>query len=130
MQILAETRSDKLQTLEPVIFVRLELVAGWMFALISAREIAVTGARLMVMQRGKVLAAEKAGKLKTVSQMAAIFTILASLMFREAGITPWWLERSWHSGIDALMLCTVGLTLFSGVTYFWNNRRAFRPAAG
>lgn len=112
------------------VFARMDIVAVWMFGIIAAREVAVTVARLMAMRRGKVLAAEKAGKWKTVSQMAAIFIILASLMFREAGVKAWWLERSWHVGIYALMLGVVGLTLFSGVSYFWNNRQVFRPAAG
>ena len=113
-----------------VAFIRMHIVEDWMVLLILGREIMVTGVRLFALTRGKVLAAEKAGKHKTVSQIVAIFSILGFLIFKEiltvfaqwsAGIEQWW-----RCAIDILMLITVALTLVSGVSYLWNNRKLIR----
>ena len=45
------------------IFMQLQLIAVWMFAVIFAREVIVTGLRLFALRRGIALAAEAAGKL-------------------------------------------------------------------
>lgn len=107
-------------------FVRMRIVADWMVLLILGREILVTGFRLYAVKKGKVLAAEKAGKHKTVSQVVAIFSILGFIIFREylTGMSKWSLttESWWRGGIDVLMLVTVCLTVISGISYFWNNR--------
>src|SRR3989338_2418160 len=107
-------------------FVRMHIVADWMVVLILGREIVITGLRLFAMTKGKILAAERAGKHKTVSQIVAIFSILGFLIVREflTSISRWspFVEIWWRAGIDVLMLITVGLTLISGLAYFWNNR--------
>lgn len=112
------------------IFVRMHIVAAWMFYLIFIREVVITGSRFYAMGQGRVLAAEQAGKWKTVLQIAAIFAILGFLVVREAG-TPWGATgrvlRAWSGGIDVLMILTVALTLFSGASYLWNNRKNFYP---
>ena len=110
-----------------VAFVRMHLVADWMVVVILGREILVTGLRLFALSKGKVLAAERAGKHKTVSQIVAIFAILGFLIFRELLVSfsqwPQGIEAWWRSGIEALMLATVALTLISGMSYLWNNRK-------
>src|ERR1700733_13732122 len=45
------------------------VIAWWMFIVIAIREIAVTISRLINRHQGHVLAAEKAGKFKTVTQI-------------------------------------------------------------
>lgn len=104
-------------------------VAPWMFYIIAGREILVTVSRLFLMKKGKVLAAEKEGKLKTVLQMAAIIWILGfTLLQKSAGDPSSWVHQQltlyWVYIItQLLMFCAVGLTLYSGLKYFWNNRK-------
>lgn len=108
-------------------FVRMQIVADWMVVVILGREIIVTGLRLFAITKGKVLAAEKAGKHKTVSQIVAVFSILGFIIFKEAltALDQWSLniETWWRCSIDVLMLITVSLTLISGISYLWNNRK-------
>lgn len=108
-------------------FVRLQIVDDWMVVLILGREIIVTGLRLFALSKGKILSAERAGKHKTVSQIVAIFSILFFLIFKEM-LSSWgrWsstVEVWWRFSIDILMLITLALTLISGLSYLWNNRK-------
>ncbi len=108
------------------IFAQMGLIPLWMFFIIFAREALVTGSRLLAMRRGKVIAAEKAGKCKTVSQIVAISVILISIILQRSIATTRWTESIlmfWQYGIFGLMLITVILTLYSGILYFWHNRK-------
>ena len=105
------------------VFMRMQIVAEWMFVVIFIREITVTGSRFLAMKRGRVLAAELTGKWKTVLQTFVIFVILNFILFYKAGLAYGWISQGWACGIYILMLLTVGLTLLSGLTYFWNNRK-------
>lgn len=114
------------------IFAQRQLIPYWMFYLIFAREVIVTGSRLKAIGKGKVLAAEMAGKFKTLAQLFAIWIILLFMVFLESGGTM--LQASYRQGwslvITALMVFTVILTIVSGVSYFWNNRKIILyPAA-
>jgi CDP-diacylglycerol--glycerol-3-phosphate 3-phosphatidyltransferase len=108
-------------------FVQMQLVHSWMVVLILSREIIITSIRLFALKKGRVLAAERAGKHKTVSQMVAIFLILIYLIFKEIMIRFF----SWNSGLEVsfsvaifiLMSITVVLTLISGISYLWRNRK-------
>lgn len=108
-------------------FVQMQLVDAWMFMIIVSREILITSLRLFALNKGKVLSAAKAGKHKTVSQMAVIFLILGFVVFKEIMLTfftwnPAW-ENFFRQGIYVLMLVTVALTLYSGLSYLWDNRK-------
>lgn len=108
-------------------FVQMQLIAAWMFVFIISREILITSLRLFALNKGKVLAATKAGKQKTVSQMTAIFLILGFIVVKELMLAfytwnPAW-ERVFRQAIFVLMLVTVGLTLYSGLSYLWDNRK-------
>ena len=107
-------------------FVEMQLVAAWMVLLIFSREIIITGLRLFAVSRGKVLAAEAAGKHKTVSQMVAIFSILLFIIFREIMQKyfswPDHIGNYFYLGIWILMLITVSLTLISGISFLWRQR--------
>ncbi len=108
-------------------FVQLQLIEAWMFMIIVSREILITSLRLFALNKGKVLAATRAGKHKTISQMLVIFTILGFVLLKEVMLTyftwdPDW-EKFFRQGIYILMLITVGLTLYSGLSYLWNNRK-------
>ena len=110
------------------IFVLMEIIAQWMFYIIFAREFIVTGSRILAMKKGKILAAERAGKYKTLLQSFAVFIILIFILLQKAGLTLYWTEAFkslWFIGIYILMLLTVSLTLFSGISYLWHNRKEF-----
>jgi CDP-diacylglycerol--glycerol-3-phosphate 3-phosphatidyltransferase len=108
-------------------FIQMQLIDAWMFVIIFSREILITSLRLFALNKGKVLAATKMGKHKTLSQMAVIFAILGFIVLKEVMLrfftwNPYW-ERLFRLGIYLLMLITVGLTLYSGVSYLWENRK-------
>lgn len=108
-------------------FVQMQLIDAWMFVIIIAREILITSLRLFALNKGKVLSASKSGKHKTLSQMVVIFFILGFVVFKEAMLTfstwnPGW-EKTFQQGIYVLMLFIVGLTLLSGLSYLWENRK-------
>src|SRR5450432_3214154 len=60
-------------------------VAAWMVIVIVARELAITGLRLLAASKNVVLAAEKFGKHKTISQIVAIISILVLKSYPEWG---------------------------------------------
>jgi len=108
-------------------FVQLQLIDAWMFVIIVSREILITSLRLFALNKGKVLSAARAGKHKTVLQMTVIFTILGFIVLKEIILkyytwNPAW-EKIFRQGIFFLMLITVGLTLYSGLSYLWGNRK-------
>ena len=108
-------------------FVQMQLIEAWMFVIIISREILITSLRLFALNKGRVLAATKVGKHKTASQMVVIFAILVFIVLKEVMLrfftwNPYW-ERLFRSGIYILMVLTVCLTLYSGVSYLWNNRK-------
>jgi len=108
-------------------FVQMQLIEAWMFMIIVSREILITSLRLFALNKGKVLSAARAGKQKTVSQMFVIFSILVFIVLKEAMLTyyiwnPEW-EKFFRDGIFILMIITVALTLYSGLSYLWENRK-------
>ncbi len=111
-------------------FVQMQLVPAWMVVIIIVRESVITGLRFLAIRRGTVLAAENAGKHKTISQMLTIFVILIFLLVRETGLRFSFWREAWNSAfhivILALMSTAVILTILSGCSYFWKNRRLIR----
>lgn len=108
------------------IFMSVHLIPPWMFVLIFIREAVVTASRLYAMRRGEVLAAETAGKIKTVLQLSAVFVILFFMISQESARYLAWdstLNVRLYGGIYILMLAVVSVTLFSGISFLWNNRR-------
>ena len=105
------------------------LVQAWMVLVIVAREFLVTGLRLLAVQQGVVLRAERLGKHKTVSQMVTIIFILLGLAAREDwncfGLEPQRFNVIFSRSAFGLMLLTVGLTLLSGIVYFYKNGERF-----
>jgi CDP-diacylglycerol--glycerol-3-phosphate 3-phosphatidyltransferase len=101
-------------------------VAAWMVIVIVARELTITGLRLLAASKNVVLAAENFGKHKTISQIVAINAIL---ILNASGEWPPELEKflkAWVPAVAAFMLwLTVILTATSGVIYLWRNRRLF-----
>jgi len=102
-------------------FVEMGLVPAWMVVLIISRELIITGIRLFAATKNKILAAERAGKHKTVSQFIAIFTVLFFIIFKEAGMG----EYCFRQLIFILMAITIALTLISGLSYLARNKDLF-----
>ena len=111
-------------------FIQLRLVPAWMVLVIVLRELLITGVRLYAASRGLVLAAERQGKNKTVSQMATIVLILSVLVIRE--VTPGGLAPRVDVALQQLILVSlwiaVLLTLVSGGSFFWRHRGVLRDA--
>jgi CDP-diacylglycerol---glycerol-3-phosphate 3-phosphatidyltransferase len=98
-------------------------VAAWMVIVIVARELAITGMRLLAASKKIVLAAENLGKLKTIFQIITIIALLITDAVNEW--TPWLqdLFRPWVAGFAEIALwLTVALTAVSGLVYVWHNR--------
>ena len=100
------------------------IVAGICVAVILARELIVSGFRMIAAGRGIVLAADKLGKLKTVFQDASIALILAGMAFigYEAGVVIA------AVGIFCFYICSV-LTVVSGVNYVVRNKQVLSEEA-
>src|SRR5580698_8641650 len=60
-------------------------IEAWMVVIVVARELAITGLRLLAASKNLVLAAEGFGKHKTISQIVAILAILISHSYTEWG---------------------------------------------
>ncbi|MCX5680722.1 MAG: CDP-diacylglycerol--glycerol-3-phosphate 3-phosphatidyltransferase [Candidatus Omnitrophica bacterium] len=109
-----------------IVFVRMNIVADWMVILIFTREILITGLRIFALTKDKIIAAERAGKHKTVSQIVAIYIILGFIIFKRSvlALSGWTtaIDQWWSVGINVTMLVTVALTLISGFSYLWTNR--------
>jgi CDP-diacylglycerol--glycerol-3-phosphate 3-phosphatidyltransferase len=101
-------------------------VAAWMVIIIVARELAITGLRLLAASKNIVLAAERFGKHKTISQIVAIIALLVTDAKNE---WPAWLQNifgAWTTPFSATALwLTVALTASSGVIYLWRNRALY-----
>jgi CDP-diacylglycerol--glycerol-3-phosphate 3-phosphatidyltransferase len=128
---LLDPIADKVLVLAAFLsFVEMHLIWAWMVVVIIIRELLITGLRILAITRGKVLAAGLAGKHKTVSQMLTIFFILIVLVVREIGIEQaFWnnhIEKTVNQGIILLMFITVMLTVSSGFSYMWVNRKIIK----
>lgn len=110
------------------IFWWMMLLPAWMFLIILFREVFITGFRLFAVKKGKVLAAEKAGKYKTVAQIFAIIFTLFFIVLKETQYSVGWSDQTqlnWEYSIYTLMLIAVSFTLVSGVMYLRDNRKVF-----
>ena len=108
------------------VLAHIDMIAWWMFIVIAIREILVTASRLVAMRQGQVLAAERAGKIKTVMQIVAVSFILIYLVAQQSEFCSFWfynIQRIWLGVNYALMLAVVVLTVYSGVEYFRNKAR-------
>lgn len=131
--ILMDPLADKILTCSALIaFVELRQIEAWMVVLIVARELAITGLRLLAASKNIVLAAERFGKHKTISQMTAIIAILVMLSFEQWGVVGkvtfgWAIAGKAWIGWFAPFACWVMvlLTAFSGGMYLWRNRALY-----
>jgi CDP-diacylglycerol--glycerol-3-phosphate 3-phosphatidyltransferase len=108
--------ADKLLiTAALIALVSLDRVAAWVAMVIIAREFAVSSLRVAAAQQGAIIPASVLGKVKTVTQVAAVMALIA------APDT----DAAW---VQALVYVTVVATVGSGVDYFLNVRREIEAA--
>lgn len=98
-------------------------VEAWMVVIIVARELAITGLRLLAASKNVVLAAERYGKHKTISQIVAIIALLVL----DAHVEWWpWLQAVfmyWLVPFTRIALyLAVTLTAISGWLYLRRNQ--------
>lgn len=111
-----------------VLLTELGLIPAWIVILILTREFLVTGLRLLASAEGVVLAAENLGKYKTTAQIVTVIYFLVYLASSEAALG--WLKPFFdayyfgpqHLG-NALIWLSLILTMWSGFSYVWKNRR-------
>jgi CDP-diacylglycerol--glycerol-3-phosphate 3-phosphatidyltransferase len=131
--ILMDPLADKVLICSAFIaFVELEWMAAWMVVVVVARELTITGLRLLAASKNVVMAAERYGKHKTISQIVAVIAILIShaheswgaigqpFHFDLLGFGPWIV---WFSTLAKWV--AVILTFYSGSVYLWKNRELF-----
>ena len=114
----ADPLADKLLVMTALIFLTgFQVVPAWMTAVIVIRELAITGLRTLIVENnGQVLAAQMPGKIKTFSQMFAIFFLyLKDVPFVAMGLPIG----------EILLWLAVIFTIYSGIDYFWQNRSVF-----
>src|SRR3974390_2237193 len=131
--ILMDPLADKIMVCSAFIaFVGLNWIPAWMVVIIVARELAITGLRLLAASKNAVLAAEGYGKHKTISQIVAIISILVLASYEQWGVpgravfgltvfgAPW---VKWFAQMSVWV--AVGLTFVSGWLYLWRNRALY-----
>jgi CDP-diacylglycerol---glycerol-3-phosphate 3-phosphatidyltransferase len=121
---LMDPLADKLLIVAALVsLVSLGRLAAWVAMVIIAREVAVTGLRVVAAEQGVVISASWLGKVKTILQVAAVFALI--------------LWESAPLGVDLLVYAAVAATVVSGADYFLGlrrrieeerERRARRPA--
>jgi CDP-diacylglycerol--glycerol-3-phosphate 3-phosphatidyltransferase len=113
---LMDPIADKLLIIAALVaLVSLDRLAAWVAMVIIARELTVTVTRMQATQHGVVIASNWWGKAKTITQVAAIFFLIA------IGHPP----PAW---VDGLVYGMVAITIVSGVDYFFGLRRVLREA--
>lgn len=131
--ILMDPLADKILTCSALIaFVELRRIEAWMVVIIVARELAITGLRLLAASKNVVLAAEGFGKHKTISQMTTIVAILVTMSLPQWGVVGDYTfgipvaGRPWVAWVGEISKwATVVLTLLSGGIYLWRNRAVY-----
>ncbi len=103
--------ADKLLVITSlVIFCSMGRIPAWSVVIVIARELAITSLRTMAALEGTVMAADKYGKIKTISQMVAI-----SAMHFET-IVPIIMA------VNIVYYFSIFMTVLSGMNYFIKNK--------
>lgn len=104
--------ADKLLVISVMlVYVDFGLMPAWAAIVVVARELCVTGLRLVAVEGGKVIAAAWSGKVKTASTMIGFCVMM--LPMPEAVYTVCW-------------VVVVLTTVYSGVEYFVKNASVFK----
>ncbi|MCI6859635.1 MAG: CDP-diacylglycerol--glycerol-3-phosphate 3-phosphatidyltransferase [Clostridia bacterium] len=93
--------------------------------IVIGREFMVAALRQLAATKGVVIAADKLGKYKTVSQMVALTGfLLYSLLMTEIGVCTFNTVLMWVCNV--FLGVSVLLTIISGINYMSKNKEAFK----
>lgn len=95
-------------------------VPAWMVCIIVGREIAVTGLRNIIAEKGEDISASNLGKYKTGFQIAAIIPLLIHYPF--FGLNP-------HAIGTFFLWGALAFTIWSGASYFFRFRMLLQTKA-
>ena len=125
--ILMDPLADKILICSAFIaFIERGWISSWMVIVIVARELAITGLRLLASSKHVVLAAERYGKHKTISQITATISILVLASYPAWGHWASVLFGFWVPAFTSIATwVAVVLTMSSGGLYLWRNRALF-----
>ncbi|MBU1121417.1 MAG: CDP-diacylglycerol--glycerol-3-phosphate 3-phosphatidyltransferase [Candidatus Omnitrophota bacterium] len=106
-------------------FLQVGIINAWMVSVIMLREFIITGLRFYGLSKGIVLEAQTLGKHKTVSQIIGIVLIFITLILSKVtdSSTVYFL---YYKLVPAVMWYVVVITLFSGISYLWTNRKTIK----
>ncbi|MDR1521651.1 MAG: CDP-diacylglycerol--glycerol-3-phosphate 3-phosphatidyltransferase [Streptococcaceae bacterium] len=118
----ADPLADKMLIMAAfIVLIELKQVSAWIVAIIVIRELAVTGLRLLVVEKkGEVLGAAWPGKIKTITQMLAIIFLLLHNL-------PMAFVTNLPIG-EILLYIALTFTIYSGVDYFVKNKEVFKES--
>jgi CDP-diacylglycerol--glycerol-3-phosphate 3-phosphatidyltransferase len=128
---LADPIADKILVLGALIactHIRWLSIPVWAVFLIIVRELTMGGLRALAGAQGRVLAADRWGKLKMVVQSGSAIAILLLLVLSDTvglPLPPQLLRLPW-----ALTLLSMGVTVASGGLYLLSNRRLLESSWG
>lgn len=101
----------------------MRITAGVCVAVILARELIVSGFRMVAAERKLVIAADKLGKIKTTCQDISIAVLLASMSFLETTAG----QIAALVGLVFFFLCTF-FTVLSGINYIVKNIQVLKES--
>ncbi len=101
------------------------IFAGVCVAVILGRELIVSGFRLLAVERGIVLAADKLGKIKTVLQDVSIALLLTVMPFLGEAV-----GSGFAAAGNLLFALSAVATVISGVRYIVKNRSVLKEEKG
>lgn len=106
--IFLDPIADKIMVISAlIVLVEQNKLSSWITIVVIAREFIVTAFRLIASDKKTVIAANKSGKIKTITQMALI---IATLIIGSGHI------------INVLAILVLLITVYSGFTYIYSNR--------
>ena len=101
----------------------MRIAAGVCVAVILARELIVSGFRMVAAERKLVIAADKLGKIKTTCQDVSIAVLLASMSFLDTTAG----QIAALVGLVFFFLCTF-FTVLSGINYIVKNIQVLKES--
>jgi CDP-diacylglycerol--glycerol-3-phosphate 3-phosphatidyltransferase len=121
---LLDPLADKVLILGSLIALAVEphhLAPMWMVVVIATREFLISGLRQIAAAKQKILAAEKIGKHKTISQIVAVLASLGWLSLGEFGLQNTGIARFLATAQLPLYWIALLITIASGAVYFAKN---------
>lgn len=103
-----------------VFFAAFEYIPIWIVVIFIIRDIMVDGLRMNLSTKGKVLAADKSGKLKTFFQMIGIIVLF--IVHSQPTANYWGYNYDSYYAFSLIpILIALYFSIYSGIKYYYNN---------